>query len=157
MTGCGLFRQQALITASALWIYPLAMLTTWALADLTVTRAMLAWAATFGTASAGFYAVLLSRLDRTPGLGAAPGVVPLRLAGLDRSLARFLNFRLDQLFVVFIASEATLGIYASAVNISELLLYLPAATGWVLVPFIARDDAPSGPAKRCTSSAEFCC
>ena len=43
------------------------------------------------------------------------------------SLARFLNFRVDQIMVAFLATEATLGIYAVAVNCSELLLYVPGA------------------------------
>ena len=41
------------------------------------------------------------------------------------SLSRFLNFRVDQILMGFLASEAALGIYAVAVNASEVLLYLP--------------------------------
>jgi len=39
-----------------------------------------------------------------------------------------------------LASEAALGIYAVAVNASEMLLYLPAATATALLPAAARSD-----------------
>ena len=61
------------------------------------------------------------------------------------SIARFLNFRVDQIMVVFIASEATLGIYAVAVNCSELLFYVPGAVAWVLVPFVASPEEDHTP------------
>ena len=54
------------------------------------------------------------------------------------SLARFLNFRLDQVLMGFIATEAALGTYAVAVNASEVLLYLPSATAVALMPLVAR-------------------
>ncbi len=40
----------------------------------------------------------------------------------------------------FIASEATLGIYAVAVNASEILLYFPEATAMALLPAIVRAE-----------------
>jgi O-antigen/teichoic acid export membrane protein len=138
MTGCSLFRQQAMITASALWLYPLLILAVWALSELTVARALLAWTAAIGVSSVGFYAVLISRFGVAgPDWSLLRESVHFGLRAWIGSLARFLNFRVDQLFVALIASEATLGIYAVAVNVSELLLYVPVATGWVLVPFVA--------------------
>jgi O-antigen/teichoic acid export membrane protein len=56
------------------------------------------------------------------------------------SLARFLNFRTDQILMGFLASEAALGIYAVAVNASEVLLYLPAAMATALLPTAARAE-----------------
>ena len=53
-------------------------------------------------------------------------------------MARFLNFRVDQLLLGFLSTEAALGIYAVAVDGSEILLYLPSAIGLVLTPVIAR-------------------
>jgi O-antigen/teichoic acid export membrane protein len=53
------------------------------------------------------------------------------------SFARFLNFRIDQILMGLLASEAALGIYAVAVNASEVLLYLPAATATALLPIAA--------------------
>ncbi len=57
------------------------------------------------------------------------------------TLSRFLNFRIDQILMGFLASEAALGIYAVAVNASEALLYLPAATATALLPVAARAGA----------------
>jgi O-antigen/teichoic acid export membrane protein len=56
------------------------------------------------------------------------------------SLARFLNFRTDQILMGFLASEAALGFYAVAVNASEILLYLPSSAATALLPLIARTD-----------------
>lgn len=56
------------------------------------------------------------------------------------SFARFLNFRIDQILMGLLASEAALGIYAVAVNASEVLLYLPAATATALLPVAARAE-----------------
>jgi O-antigen/teichoic acid export membrane protein len=56
------------------------------------------------------------------------------------SLSRFLNFRADQILMGFLASEAALGIYAVAVNASEILLYLPSVTATALLPVAARAD-----------------
>jgi O-antigen/teichoic acid export membrane protein len=53
------------------------------------------------------------------------------------SVASFLNFRADQLVLAYLATEATLGLYAIAVNVSELLLYLPNAASTALVAAIA--------------------
>ena len=57
------------------------------------------------------------------------------------SLARFLNFRTDQILMGFIATEAALGLYAVAVNVSEVLLYLPSSAATALLPLIARTES----------------
>jgi O-antigen/teichoic acid export membrane protein len=146
MTGCGLFRQQAIITASAFWLYPFVLLAIWGVSDLTVARATAAWAAAIGISSVASYRLLISRFGLAgPDWSLLRESLRFGLRAWIGSLARFLNFRVDQLFVAFIASEATLGIYAAAVNISELLLYLPVAAGWVLVPFVARVGPQDGP------------
>ena len=53
-------------------------------------------------------------------------------------LAYLLNARVDQIIVGVIASEATLGVYAVAVNASEVLYLLPAAVAAALLPAVAR-------------------
>jgi O-antigen/teichoic acid export membrane protein len=53
-------------------------------------------------------------------------------------LALFLNFRLDQLLMGFLATEAALGFYAVAVNASEVLILLPGALATALLPVISR-------------------
>jgi O-antigen/teichoic acid export membrane protein len=52
-------------------------------------------------------------------------------------LADNLNFRIDQIIVALIASEATLGIYAVAVNAFDVLLYLPGGAATALLPLVA--------------------
>lgn len=146
MTGCSLFRQQAMIAAVAPWLYPAVMLAVWAVSGLGVAGAILAWTTAFGASSVGFYAVLVSKFGI-----ARPDWALLResfrfgLRAWIGSLARFLNFRVDQVFVAFLASEVTLGIYAVAVNVSELLFYVPIAAGWALVPFVARGGVDQSP------------
>jgi O-antigen/teichoic acid export membrane protein len=56
------------------------------------------------------------------------------------SASLFLNARLDQILVGFIASEAVLGLYAVAVNCAEILLFLPTAIATSLLPAVARSQ-----------------
>ena len=146
MKGCRLFRQEAMITAATLWLYPLLLLAVSSASNLTAASALGAWAVTFGISSVGLYAVLIFRF------GIARPTWPMLRESVHfgsrawvGSIARFLNFRVDQIVVVFIASEATLGIYAVAVNCSELLFYVPGAVAWVLVPFVARPEEDHTP------------
>jgi O-antigen/teichoic acid export membrane protein len=55
-------------------------------------------------------------------------------------LSHFLNARTDQILTALLASEATLGIYAVAVNASEILFYLPGAVAAALLPAVARES-----------------
>lgn len=141
LLGCNRLRPVALITATASWGYAFALLVLWATVGLTVFRAAIAWAAAESVRALA----LLVRANR--------GLVGRRL---DRallteavhfgsrawvgSLARFLNFRTDQILMGFLASEAALGVYAVAVNASEVLLYLPSVTAAALLPVAARAD-----------------
>jgi O-antigen/teichoic acid export membrane protein len=54
-----------------------------------------------------------------------------------------LNARLDQILVGLIASDVTLGLYAVAVNMGEVLLFLPTAIATSLLPAVARDRGDS--------------
>jgi O-antigen/teichoic acid export membrane protein len=148
MTGFGLVWPLARISTACVWLYPFTLVGIAAISHLTVARATFAWAAALGSAAAGCYATLISKY------GIARPSWPLLRESIHfgsrawiGSLARFLNFRVDQLVTAFLASEATLGIYAAAVNAAELLLYLPAAAGWVLVPIAARGGVQAGPAR----------
>jgi O-antigen/teichoic acid export membrane protein len=138
LLGCSRLRRLALITATASWTYP-TLLTAIVLVDeLTVERAALAWL----IAESGRAYLLLRQASR--GVGRSRPDLPLLRSALAfglrawaGTLARFLNFRVDQILMGFLASEAALGIYAVAVNASEALLYLPAATAAALVPVVA--------------------
>jgi len=140
LLGCSRLRSLALITATVSWIYPALLVSIAVVGELTVERAALAW-----LAGESWRAYLLLRRSS---LGVAPSrpdfallrsAVSFGLRAWVGTLSRFLNFRLDQILMGFLASEATLGIYAVAVNASEALLYLPAATAAALVPVVAGD------------------
>jgi O-antigen/teichoic acid export membrane protein len=141
LVGCGRLQRLALITATAYWIYPVVLGTVWLVAGLTVTRAALAWLAS----EALIAFVLLRQSARGVGL-ARPSArllfesIHFGLRAWVGSLARLLNFRTDQILMGFLASEAALGIYAVAVNTSEVLLYLPTATATALLPVAARAE-----------------
>jgi O-antigen/teichoic acid export membrane protein len=141
LVGCGRLQRLALITATAYWIYPVVLGVVWLVAGLTVTRAALAW-----LASEAIIAIVLLR-QSARGVGLARPSFRLLFESIHfglrawiGSLARLLNFRTDQILMGFLASEAALGIYAVAVNTSEVLLYLPTATATALLPVAARAE-----------------
>jgi O-antigen/teichoic acid export membrane protein len=141
LVGCGRFGRLALITATAPWLYPFLLAAIWMSAGLTTTRAALAWVATETVR-----ALLLLR-QSARGIHLSRPSLSLLLESLRfgakawlGSLAGFLNFRTDQILMGFLASEAALGVYAVAVNASEMLLYLPAATATALLPVAARSE-----------------
>jgi O-antigen/teichoic acid export membrane protein len=145
LLGSERLRQLAFVTGCASWVYAGTVLVLWAGPGLTVGRAALAW-----TATEGLRAVVLFSISRRGlPLGAPNGRLLLHEIGYGvrlwvGSLARFLNFRTDQILMGFIASEAALGFYAVAVNVSEMLLYLPSSAATALLPLIARTE----PARR---------
>jgi len=132
----------AVVTATASWVYPLLLVILWSTVGLTVVRAALAWTAAEALRALAYLVLsarglVLRRLDPRLLVDAA-GFGSRAWVG---SLARFLNFRTDQILMGFLASEAALGIYAVAVNASEALLYLPAAMATALLPTAARADS----------------
>jgi O-antigen/teichoic acid export membrane protein len=141
LLGTNRLRSVALVTATASWVYALILVALWSTAGLTVLRAALAWTAAELLRAVAYLAESLRgvrprRLD--PRL-----LVEAVLFGSRAwvgSLARFLNFRTDQILMGFLATEAALGVYAVAVNASEVLLYLPAATATALLPIAARAE-----------------
>ena len=141
LLGVERLRQLAMVTGAASWVYAGLVLALWAGPGLTVGRAVLAWTATEGLRAG----VLIALSRRATQLGRPRR----RLLGESiafglrlwvGSLARFLNFRTDQILTGFIASEAALGFYAVAVNASEVLLYLPSSAATALLPLIARTE-----------------
>jgi O-antigen/teichoic acid export membrane protein len=139
--GCSRFGLHAVITVAAAWLYALAVATVWATMDLTVARVALLWVAVQGVKAL----VLLWASARATGLG-RPDRTLLResigfgLRAWVGSLSHALNDRIDQILIAFIATEATLGVYAVAVNAWEILLYLPGAAATAVLPSVARAD-----------------
>jgi len=141
LLGCGRVRRLALVTATASWVYPLLLGAIWLTAGLTVTRAALAWVATEVLRALRLLRHSASGLALAgPSLGLLVDEIRFGVRAWVGSCARFLNFRIDQVLMGLLASEAALGIYAVAVNASEMLLYLPAATATALLPAAARSD-----------------
>lgn len=138
LLGCGLLRRLALITATASWAYPLLLAVIWLSSGLTVTRAALAW-----VAAEILRALLLLRQSAhgvalvRPQLVLLLGTIRFGIRAWVGSFARFLNFRIDQILMGLLATDSALGIYAVAVNASEVLLYLPAAIATALLPIAA--------------------
>jgi O-antigen/teichoic acid export membrane protein len=139
--GCSRFRLHALVTATAAWLYAGSM---WLLAitgEITVVHATLIWVAS----QAAKAAVLLIASVRAEGLARPePRLLRESLAFGVRAwigtLSTAFNERLDQILVALLASETVLGIYATAVNAFDVLLYLAAAAATAMVPLVARAD-----------------
>ena len=134
--------------AVAGWIYALVLTTTWLLFGLDVPTAAAAWAIAQGLIGLMFHLAPAREF----------GVVRPRPA-LLREMLRFgsrawlgsvstlLNARFDQILMAFIATQAALGIYAVAVNASELLLYIPSAIAAAMLPAISVTDRVNAPAR----------
>jgi O-antigen/teichoic acid export membrane protein len=139
--GCSRFGIHAAITVASAWLYALAVALVWATADLTVARVALLWVAVQGAKAV----VLLWASARTSGVGRPDRALLRESIGFGirawvGSLSDALNDRADQILIAFIATEATLGVYAVAVNAWEILLYLPGAAATAVLPSVARAD-----------------
>jgi O-antigen/teichoic acid export membrane protein len=144
LVGCGRLRESATISAGGGWVYVAALVTASLTVGLTVDSALLAW-----VAAHCIWSAMLSGIGaRTAGLRAPD----LRLLAEEirfgvrawvGSVSLLLNARLDQILVGLIASEVTLGLYAVAVNMGEVLLFLPTAIATSLLPAVARDGGDS--------------
>jgi O-antigen/teichoic acid export membrane protein len=141
LLGMERLRLLAYITGCLSWVYALVVFVLWAGPGLTVAGAALAWTATEALRTL----ILVSVSGRRSALGQPSRRLLVAEIGFGLrlwigSLARFLNFRTDQILMGFLASEAALGFYAVAVNASEILLYLPSSAATALLPLIARTD-----------------
>jgi O-antigen/teichoic acid export membrane protein len=141
LLGTERLRQLAFVTGCASWFYAAVVLVLWAGPGLTVWGAALAWAGTEALRST-VLATLSARgtLLGLPDRKLLAEEVRFGLRLWIGSLARFLNFRTDQILMGFLATEAALGFYAVAVNVSEVLLYLPSSAATALLPVIARTE-----------------
>ena len=74
------------------------------------------------------------------------------------SLSTFLNFRIDQVIMGAISSNAALGVYAVAVNASEVELYVPQSVSNSLIPIIAStsEDGRVRRARSARSASSSC-
>lgn len=139
LIGRGRIATSSTVTAILPWVYALGLGSAWALRGLSVDIALLVWIGAY----AGWAAVVIAISARQVGFD-RPSVPVLQemIAFGSRawigSLSKLLNYRVDQILLGVIATEAALGYYAVAVNASEVLLQLPSATATALVPILAR-------------------
>jgi O-antigen/teichoic acid export membrane protein len=140
--GCSRFRFHAAVTIVSAWSYA-AVVAAFAVAgELTVARAALIWVLFQGVKAF----VLLAAGARAEGL-ATPDrrllaeSVSFGARAWIGSLSTAFNERVDQILVALLASEAVLGIYATAVNAFEILLYLASAAATAILPLVARSGA----------------
>jgi len=140
--GCGRLRQRAAIFATVPWIYALLAATMLSTGTLTVTGAASAWALATGAGALAIVSIAAR------GIGFGRPQAPLLRESIRfgvrawiGNIATFLSLRIDQIVLGLLATQATLGIYAVAVNASEILLYFPAAVATALLPALARQDA----------------
>ena len=137
--GLGRIRELAFLNATGPWLYAALVAATYAWFGLTATRAIIVWAIAHSVWSAMLLVASVryvrpGRLDRP----LLRETFHFGLRAWIGGLSRFLNFRLDQILMGFITTEAALGIYAVAVNASEVLLVLPGAAAAAAIPILAR-------------------
>ena len=139
MLGLGRIAELAALNAVGPWIYAAFVATASVFFGLTPTRAVIAWAAGHSIWAA---MVVVASKRGTPLVRMDRSLLQESIAFGVRAwiggLSRFLNFRVDQILMGFISAQAALGIYAVAVNASEVLLILPGAAATALLPALAR-------------------
>lgn len=136
--GLALFRQQAVIQPLYVWVYALALAFVWWGWGLTVTSAAVIW--TCGQLLGGvLYTVVALRRVRPgrPDMALFRRTLSFGAKAWIGSLSTFLNFRVDQVIMGVISTNSALGIYAVAVNASEIELYVPQSVSNGLLPIIA--------------------
>ena len=137
--GCSRFRLHALVTVTTAWLYAAVITLTAVTTGLTVASAAVIWIVSQAVKAA----VLLGAGARAEGL-AAPDRRLLResiafgVRAWIGTLSSAFNERVDQILVALIASEAALGLYATAVNAFEILLYPAGAVATAILPLAAR-------------------
>jgi O-antigen/teichoic acid export membrane protein len=141
-------RALAVRIAIAGWIYAVVLAIAWLLFGLDVPTAAAAWAIAQGLIG------LMFQLAPAREFGVVrprPALLREMLRFGSRawpgSLSTLLNARFDQILMAFIATQAALGIYAVAVNASELLLYIPSAVAAAMLPAISAADSATAPGR----------
>ena len=139
LLGVARVKARAFLTAAVPWAYVLALAIASLTTGLSVTTVAVAWVATYAAGAV----LIFSAAARGIGFG-RPSSSLLResitfgIRAWLGSLGTIVNARADQILMGFITTEATLGIYAVAVNGAEVLLYVPEATATALLPLAAQ-------------------
>jgi O-antigen/teichoic acid export membrane protein len=139
LQGCRRFREYTRVLAAAPWLYAVLLALLWSSGGLTVERSLVAWVIAQGAPTALlWFACFRDAGFARPHRRLAREAVGFGLRAWIGGLAYLLNARIDQIIIGIIATEATLGVYAVAVNASEVLFYVPSAVAAALLPAIAR-------------------
>ncbi len=120
------------------WLYAVALAVAAAFGDLDVERAAAAWVVS-GLAWVALIAVLAISATgiARPNMALLVESVRFGIRAWAGGLARSVNTRIDQLLMAYLTTQAALGIYAVAVNVSEALQYLPGAIAMAFTPAVA--------------------
>ena len=141
LQGCGRFRPYSYVQASLPWGYAAALAVVDLTAGLTIVRALAIWTAVEAVAGV---ALLWAGASETgwsrPDVAVLRDSVRFGARAWIGSLSQLLNARTDQIIIGIISTEAVLGVYAVAVNASEVLYYLPSAVVTALLPAVAAAD-----------------
>jgi O-antigen/teichoic acid export membrane protein len=138
LQGCGRFRAYTRVLATGPWLFTVELVVLWAWHGVTVTGAIAAWVLARVVSTGILWVVCLRDAgSKRPDLRLLGEATRFGLRAWAGGLAQLLNARVDQVLLGLIASEATLGVYAVAVNASEVLFYVPAAAGAALLPVVA--------------------
>jgi O-antigen/teichoic acid export membrane protein len=144
LQGCSRFGPYTAVLEVSPWLYAALLALVWATAGLTVRRAAGVWV----LAEALPAAALCVLCVRGTGLGRPSAqllreAIPFGVRACVGGLAHFLNARVDQLVLGLLAGGHALGLYAVAVNASEVLYYLPTAVATALLPAVAAQHGPA--------------
>ena len=138
LVGCRRFRAKALSDLVMPWGYATFLFIIYSFSQVTVTRAVIAWAGAQLLQAATYCAAALSIAGiNRPNWPLLRESIAFGVRSWAGSISAFLNARVDQTIMGLISSEQSLGIYAVAVNASEIVLYLPGAIAVALLPAIA--------------------
>lgn len=140
LVGVDRLRPWTIVAGTAPWLYAGLLGAISLSGSLSVELALAAWAlahAVWGVAVVGV-AVRTSGIAR-PHPRLLRETLRLGTRTWVGSLSRFLNFRLDQVLMGVLATQAALGLYATAVNLSEIALYLPGAVATAVLAAVARE------------------
>jgi O-antigen/teichoic acid export membrane protein len=141
LQGCRRFRPFSHVQASLPWAYAVGLAVIDLTVGLTIVRALAIWTAVEAVA-----AMLLLAAGAAGTGWSRPDIRVLRdsvrfgARAWIGSLSQLLNARTDQIIAGIISTEAVLGVYAVAVNASEVLYYLPSAAATALLPAVAAGE-----------------
>jgi O-antigen/teichoic acid export membrane protein len=142
LRGCSRFRAYGGVLALSPWVYAICLAVLWTRDDLTITSVAVVWVVySSATAVAAVaMAIPVAGFSR-PDPRLVSESLKFGVRAWPGSLSSMINARIDQVIMGFITTTAILGFYSVAVNVSEILLYLPNATAAALLPALLRRAA----------------